>query len=275
MKHKPFSFYSTEVKNVATQFVRKTSGIFETMYRKNDHGKTGGKSNSSGNEDPKITGEKWLGYLREYTDLLPLGCVLEAGCGNGDFALALSQFLHQDGSYDGFEQDKQYADWCIQNFSGLHPGFRFQHFAIKTGYQPTQGETNEGCFTLPYPDQQFDLFFSRNELTQVLPDEMDQYLSEISRVLKPGGTCLIMLFIVNCESENLMITRPTQMNFTYNKGLYRLQSKHANTQVAYDEEWLLDKVESAGLKMETIRYGSWCGRKRYLEFEDMLICSKV
>ena len=38
---------------------------------------------------------------------------------------------------------------------------------------------------------------------------------------------------------------------------------------------LVKKVENAGLKMESIKYGSWCGRKSYLDYADMLICSKV
>jgi hypothetical protein len=45
--------------------------------------------------------------------------------------------------------------------------------------------------------------------------------------------------------------------------------------VAYDEEWLLEKLENAGLKMESIQYGQWCGRDSYFDYQDLVICSKV
>ena len=275
MKHKPFSVYSAEAKNLATQLVRKTSGIFEAIQGKNNVVITGGKIQLAGNEDQNAVAEKWIGYLREYTGLTAGSSVLEAGCGNGDIALHLTTFLHRDGCYDGYDHSAQHITFCRENIPEHIARFKFRHIKTQFGQQLNHADEGDNIFTLPYADQSFDIVFAKNEFTQVLPDQMSQYLTEIGRVMKRGGTCLIMIFIVNCESENLMITKPTPMNFPFNKGLFRLQTKETPSRVAYDEEWLLEKLENAGLKMKSIKYGSWCGRKHYLETEDMLICSKV
>ena len=275
MKHKPFSIYSAEVKSFTTKFIRKTSGIFETIHGENNTADSGGSLQLSENEDQHAIVEKWAGYLRDFSDLAAGSHVLEAGCGKGDIALMLTSLLGQDGCYDGFDQSEHNISSCSENIAKHDPRFKFQHIKIHLGHQTNHSEVKGEIFKLPYQDQSFDIVFAKNELTHVLPEQMSQYLTEIGRVMKPGGTCLIMMFIVNCESENLMITKPTPLNFPFNKGLYRLQSKEAHCQVAYDEEWLLEKVENADLKMEAIKYGSWCGRRHYLETEDMLICSKV
>jgi len=66
------------------------------------------------------------------------------------------------------------------------------------------------------------------------------------------------------------------MNFPINKGFYRLHSSQVDTaNVAYDEEWILEKLENAGLKMEIIKYGQWVGRSIYFDYQDLLICTKV
>ena len=109
-----------------------------------------------------------------------------------------------------------------------------------------------------------------------MPAEVEQYINETGRIMKSGATSLMFFYIVNCESEDLMIKRPTQMNFPYNKGFYRLRSLQSENQhIAYDEEWLLEKLSAAGLKMESIKYGQWCGRVNYLDYQDMILCRKT
>lgn len=275
MKHKPFFSYRTEAKNFATQFIRKTSGILGTIQNEKKEVNVVHKTQIPGKEDQNTALEKWVGYLRDFTGLTAGSKVLEAGCGKGDIAFMLAPLLEQEGCYDGFDQSEHNISSCRINISGRFPRFDFQHINIHLDEQTNLAETREQIFKLPHRDHIFDIVFAKNELTQVRPHQMGHYLSEIARVMKPGGTCLLMMYIVNCESENLMITKPTSMNFPFNKGLYRLQSKETHTQVAYDEEWLLEKVENAGLILESIKYGSWCGRKSYLDYADMLICSKV
>jgi hypothetical protein len=94
--------------------------------------------------------------------------------------------------------------------------------------------------------------------------------------MKPGATCLMSFFIINSESEDLMIRQPNHMGFPVDKGFYRLHSSKVDTaNVAYNEDWILEKLENASLKMETIKYGQWCDRVSYFDYQDLLICSKI
>ncbi len=221
-------------------------------------------------------GEKFLVYFQELAGLKPDHNILDVGCGIGRMAVPLTSFLNEKGTYDGFDIVKSDINWCNKHISGEYPNFRFKYTGLYNKLYITSDKSDAGNFIFPYASGKFNFAFLTSVFTHLMPKEAEQYIKEIGRVMKPKATCLISLFIVNCESEDLMIKQPTHMNFPVNKGFYRLQSSHDNTaNVAYDEEWLLEKLENAGLKLDSIHYGRWCGRDNFLEHQDLMICSKV
>ena len=229
-----------------------------------------------GHGDYLKQGEKFLAYFQELAELKPEHSVLDVGCGIGRMAVPLTRFLNEKGSYDGFDIVKSGIDWCNKNISSQYPNFRFQYTGLYNQLYNTSDKADAGNFIFPYGDGRFDFVFLTSVFTHMMPKEVEHYLHEISRIMKPGATCLMSFFIINCESEDLMIKRPTHMNFPINKGFYRLHSSQVDTaNVAYDEEWILEKLENAGLKMEIIKYGQWVGRSIYFDYQDLLICSKI
>ena len=221
-------------------------------------------------------GEKFLTYFQQLGGLKPNDAVLDIGCGIGRMAVPLTGFLSKEGSYDGFDIVKSGIDWCNRHIAQKHPNFHFLYTGLYNQLYNTSDKADASNFSFPYPDEKFDFVFLTSVFTHMMPAEVETYLQEISRVMKPGAKCLISFFIINCESEDLMIKQPTHMNFPINKGFYRLHSSRVDTaNVAYDEEWLLEKLEDAGLKMDDIKYGEWCGRTNYFDYQDLLICSKV
>jgi len=229
-----------------------------------------------GHGDYLKQGEKFLTYFQELAGLKPDHSVLDVGCGIGRMAVPLTRFLNEKGSYNGFDIVKSGIDWCNKNISSQYPNFRFQYTGLYNQLYNTSDRADAGNFIFPYADGKFDFVFLTSVFTHMMPKEVEHYFHEISRVMKPGATCLMSFFIVNCESEDLMIKQPTHMNFPINKGFYRLHSSQVDTaNVAYDEEWILEKLENAGLKMEIIKYGQWVGRSIYFDYQDLLICTKV
>lgn len=222
------------------------------------------------------TGEKYLKYFIEFGGLQPHHSVLDIGCGIGRMALPLAKYLNKDGSYEGFDIVKKGVEWCEEHISPMHPNFNFRLTGLYNQLYNTSDLPDASNFKFPYPNEQFDFAFLTSVFTHMMPLEVENYIREISRVLKPGGTCFFTAFIVNCESEDLMITNPSVVNFPINKGFYRMQSKKVNTaNVSYDEEWLLGQLDNSGLKMEHIKYGQWCGRKLYVDFQDIVVCRKI
>jgi SAM-dependent methyltransferase len=229
-----------------------------------------------GHGDYIKVGEKYLAYFRDLAGLQPHHAVLDVGCGIGRMALPLTHFLNEKGSYNGFDIVKSGVDWCNKNIASKYPNFRFQYTGLYNQLYNTSDIADASSFVFPYKDSTFDFVFLTSVFTHMLPAEVEHYINEIGRVMKPGARSLMSFFIVNCVSEDLMIKRPTQMNFPINKGFYRLHSSQVDTaNVAYDEEWLLGKLDDAGLKMENIQYGQWCGRDSYLDYQDLIICRKV
>ena len=220
-------------------------------------------------------GEKFLEYFKTLGGLNPEHRVLDVGCGIGRMAYPLSGYLSHEGSYAGFDIVKSGIDWCNRNIHRNHPNFSFLHTGLFNELYNTGAKTAAENFVFPYPDNDFDFVFLTSVFTHMMPAEVENYIREISRVMKPGARCLVSFFLVNEESENLMKNQPTHMNFPHNKGFYRLHSGQVDTaNVAYDESWVRKQLKESKLDIETIRYGEWCGRKEYTDYQDLLVCRK-
>jgi ubiquinone/menaquinone biosynthesis C-methylase UbiE len=111
----------------------------------------------------------------------------------------------------------------------------------------------------------------------MLPVDLENYLREISRVLKPEGKCLITLFIINEESESLIRSGNSFYNFTYNmSGCMSISEKDPEAAIAYSEEFIFRLFEKYGLEIsQPIHYGSWCKRDNFLSFQDLIIAKKM
>ena len=59
----------------------------------------------------------------------------------------------------------------------------------------------------------------------MLPEEVSNYLSEIERVMKPGGRAVITFFLLNQESLKLVGSGMSTIDFRYDFGVYRVKEK--------------------------------------------------
>lgn len=275
MKPGLYDPHSASFKLLIRQLTLLPIDILESVTGKRPHGIPPRRKLPCKRHEYLDRGQKIFTYFREYTDLQPANSVLDVNPRNGELAFQLSRYLDEHGSYHGFDYDLKRVDFCKRYIKRLHPNFSFGSRSTFIRYGSTTEGKDKSFNPIPVTVKYYDMVFLSSALALMMPAEAELLLEDISRVMKPGGRCMMQLYIVNCESENLMITRPTTLNFPVNKGLYRLQSKTGNSLVAFDEEWLLGKLENAGLKMESIKYGSWCGRKHFLDYKDTLICSKV
>ena len=110
----------------------------------------------------------------------------------------------------------------------------------------------------------------------MLAKEVENYLSEVARVLKPGGRSLITFFLLNAESLGLIESGLSTVDLREQFGPARAVSRETpELAVGYDIDFVTSIYEKNGLTIsQPIRFGSWCGRSDYLSYQDIVVAAK-
>lgn len=222
------------------------------------------------------TAEEFLGYFKELSSLKPTEEVLDIGCGCGQMAAKLSEYLDQNSTYEGLDIAEPAIDWCSKNISSRYPNFHFQLADVFNKKYNPRGKNQPSQYTFPYEDESFDFVFAKSIFEHMLPEDIQHYLSEIVRVLKTGGRSLITFFLLNRESLDLMKTAKSTTNFKYNRGIYStVDERTPEVLLAYDEAFILNLYKRLQLRITLpINFGWWCGRSSYLSYHDIIVASK-
>ena len=223
----------------------------------------------------KIGGE-FLRYFIELGGLKPNEKVLDVGCGIGRMAVPLTKYLKDGGVYEGFDIVADGIDWCRKKITPKYPVFHFQLADIYNKRYNPKGKYKASDYKFPYENESFDFVFLTSVFTHMLPKDMENYFSEIVRVLKRNGRCLITFFLLNTESLKLIDARLSTLDFKYYiKGYRTINKNRPESAVAYDEKFIKDIYEKYELNIvEPIHYGSWCGRGNFLSYQDIIMASK-
>ncbi len=224
----------------------------------------------------KKNGNEYFKYYIEFCGLKPDEKILDVGCGIGRKAIPLINYLDKNGSYEGFDTIQSDIDWCKKRISTRYPNFNFQRVDIfNKSYNP-QGKYKASEFRFPFEDASFDLVTLGSVFTHMLPEDLENYLSEISRVLNEGGRCLISYFLLNEESLRLIKAQKTSQNLEYEYGPYRTTTPDTpEDSVGYDEQYILNLYEKLSLKIQRpVHYGYWCERKDFLSYQDIVVAIK-
>ncbi|NEO52712.1 MAG: methyltransferase domain-containing protein [Okeania sp. SIO3B5] len=217
---------------------------------------------------------KLLGDLIQRLGLEPKDHILDVGCNIGTVAYALVHYLHPSGRYEGFDMVKNLISSVQKEITTRKPNFNFNwHNIHHPLYNPT-GTILAINFTFPYPDESFNCVCIPHLLTHLQGLEVMHYLDEIHRVLKPGGRCLLICFLINSVSEQLMakgknfqqLIYETEYGFTKDINL-------PEKGIGFRENLLLQWINERGFNVLEKSYGSWCGRTSSFK-EDLLILEK-
>jgi SAM-dependent methyltransferase len=227
-------------------------------------------------------GPEFLAYFRDLCELKPNHRVLDVGCGSGRMAVPLTEYLNSEGLYEGFDISAKAVEWCVQNITSQFPNFHFQVADVHNPSYNSTAKFRPGEYVFPYENNYFDFVFLASVFTHMLPRDMEPYLAQIARVLKPGGRCLITFFLLNPESRALMPTAtPIHANVRFDfkhlvqYGCQAMDRNKPEDALAYDESFARTLFQKYGLRIdEPIRYGSWCGRENYLSLQDIVVAIK-
>jgi SAM-dependent methyltransferase len=227
--------------------------------------------------DFEAVGNEFLRYFVEIGGLKPGHRVLDVGCGCGRMAVPLMKYLSTEGSYEGFDIVGVAIDWCRRHIAAQDARFHFQQADVfNKSYNP-RGTYQPKEYQFPYPAGSFDFVFLTSVFTHMLAADMQHYLSEIARILKPDGRCMISMFLINPESQELMDAGKSVFRFTVaRQDCMILREKRPEEAVGYPEGFIRQCFARNNLEiLEPIHFGSWAGRKNHLSAQDIILARKV
>jgi ubiquinone/menaquinone biosynthesis C-methylase UbiE len=209
--------------------------------------------------------------------LLPSHRVLDVGCGCGKLARPLTTYLNSKGGYDGIDITKEVINWCNERYQN-YPNFRFYFADLYSERYNPKGAFKASNYKFRFQNNEFDVVFLGSVFTHMIPEDMENYLIEIARVMKPGGICLATYFILDEVSRQNVAA-----GLTYPKFAYEFKSQTCRVEkpqlpeaaIAYDERFLRDLYAKHSLIIERIVHGEW-GRKGLVpHWQDEVWSSKL
>lgn len=248
------------------------------MFSKNVEGKRPPEGmNFVGSGDFEDIGEEFLRYFIDICGLKKNARVLDIGCGIGRMALPLTGYLEASGRYDGIDIVPQGIKWCKDNISPQFANFHFELADVYNKEYNPKGTSSAAEYHLPYVKDTFDFCFLTSVFTHMVFEDMENYLKEISRVLKPGGRCLLTYYLLNEFSLEHMKGDKSRIDFKHTIEKARVADKrNPEYAIAFYENDILELLAKYGLKIDNkIFYGAWCGREDYLSVQDILVVRKI
>lgn len=133
-------------------------------------------------------------------------------------------------------------------------------------------------FKFPYTSSFFDIVFLFSVFTHMDKSEIGNYLSEIFRVLKPGGRCLCTFFIYDEKSEETVAKELGSFSFPIaGDGVRFMDRTVKSANVAIEEHTLRAMVSDSGLRWLRTCPGYWKDssvKDMGYDFQDMVVLLK-
>lgn len=205
------------------------------------------------------TGEEYLRVGRVVRDALleeagvgPASSVLDIGCGSGRMARHFVDHIEPPGRYVGMDIQRSFIDWCNEHVSSANGAFEFHHQDIYNGGYNPEGGVRASEYRFPFEDASFDAVILYSVFTHLLPGDADNYMREISRLLKPGGRVYSTWYLLTPDAE-----------------VEYLMPSLKEGQVGYGFPHLVSSLGSAGLRVSDYRLGRGNGGESEI-WQDLL-----
>lgn len=234
----------------------------------------GKERNMPGGGDFLSIGKHFASLLVEYCGLNDSSCVLDVGCSVGRNAIPLTQIITK-GEYFGFDVNKDSIEYATKHISTKYPKFYFQHINVFNGvYNRSSNALSAQSFTFPY-DTKFDIVFLVSVFTHMVAQEVERYISEISRVTKKGGKILITYFLLNDQTKRALNEKRTERSFPYAfKNYHASDPIYQVGAIAYEQSYIEELYKWHVLNILHVLPGWWADAEKPTSCQDIIIAEK-
>jgi SAM-dependent methyltransferase len=222
-------------------------------------------------------GREFLAHFRTLGRLRSTEDVLDVGSGIGRKAMPLTGFLASTARYEGFDLNPVGVEWCRREISSRFPNFHFQRADVYNAHYNPEGSVAASEYVFPFDDASFDFCFLGSVFTHLLPADLDNYVGQIARVLRPGGRMLATFFLTDDTTRRLTAEGKAFYDFRHQRDGYAIVDPgDPEYAVAYETGDMLRVVAGHGLEAdeESVHLGSWSGRPYGLSFQDIVVATK-
>lgn len=179
--------------------------------------------------------------------------IVDLGCGCGRQAHHLRDLFFYGqyfrGRYYGVDIDREALDWCRKNFDADRFTF-LESSNASVSYRREPG--GAPAYRIPLPDASADYVFSMSLFTHLLEPELDNYLAETARILKPGRMAAHSVFCLDYPPPTL----GGRHSFRHAIGHARVESREVpEAAVAYSRAFLVERFLAAGLEAPQVLHG--------------------
>jgi ubiquinone/menaquinone biosynthesis C-methylase UbiE len=177
-----------------------------------------------------------LGYTKDSR-------IVDIGSGLGRIATGiLSEF--GNAHYLGIDANRDFVRWCQENIESEHPTFRFVHLDMANDMYNPQGTISGSELRLPVADASTDIAYLWGVFTNMVPRDVESYIGEIARILRPQGRC----FLTACVEDDVP-------DVTLNPpGYVPYECKETLGCVRYSRQWLFSALRQRGLQVGDFRH---------------------
>jgi len=223
-----------------------------------------------GEGDFDAVGAEFLMHFRDLAALEPTDRVLDVGCGLGRMTAPLTGYLTR-GTYHGFDVMEPAIRSCQRRFRA-YPSFNFDHVDVFNGKYNPRGRISPTEFRFPYPDEEFDFAFAISVFTHMQAADVERYLEETARVLRPGGRFVATWFVMTPEAGRRVERAESDLGFPFRDGeVWHADPREPEVAIAYSLRAVRGRYRIAGLELEEpVRSGTWSGTTG-LSYQDIVV----
>jgi len=168
--------------------------------------------------------------------------VFDFGCGCGRIARQLIQQVPRPRRYVGVDLHAGMIQWSSRNLAPAASGFEFHHHDVyNAAFNPDRSKP--GMLPFPVADRSFSLVVAWSVFTHLTQRQAEHYLSEVRRILAPGGVFLSTWFLFD--------KRHFPMLKAGSDALY-VNDLDPSAAVLFDRDWLRARARAARLVIYSV-----------------------